>query len=645
MNPISNLIHSATGIPMSNVAQEQGLQFQRSTATPGGKAATKSTTMPPEIIQLIVNYLDKRDLVKVVALNWTWAQIIAPILWQDVTFTASSNRIVFLITKSVAPSNYSAQTKPTTITTPATNTNDLVTSQSKDSPLGESSYSLSGNRPIPKRRSSYPWPTLLPYHFMVRSLMVYLSSPGMIQDLLDIIPCCTELRSFSVMSSIPTEAFLSRGVAASAYNDSLDPLNGPSGSSSLELNPQRIHSSTSPTSSHLHSSQHSSRLHHSHRQSLSIDPYNLTTAPSAVLQGEDEDTISVPTTSQSRNLLKLLAYSCPKLEKLWFSGFHPISVLGKPTDLRPSTTRFDGNQVDRSYTGQASTMDFRPPVVGEAIETRSSGSEVNGEPSLNRTFNVSPVPIASAQVQSSIHSLQFVSCTVPPQYLLTMIQYSLPNLKTLSLTQCWQKNPLDESFLVSLAKICPGLRSISLHSTQSHKESVSSAQLLNLLQNMESRDGKKSQDGLEEGKGVEKASITDFPLGTFTSSKYRNSTPSISSTAATIGSSSVSISSSNSSSSFTQQQHQEMTSSHTTLSTASALESISVWFTHSILNEAITSELANRKRHPNLKYVDFGSEESYDIGEDCIRTLRQQRPELKVCTWVTYGDTCEDRDD
>ncbi|KAF9346550.1 hypothetical protein BGX26_001923 [Mortierella sp. AD094] len=697
MNTVSNLIQSTTGISLGNAgpqsAQEQrGLEFQRSTATPGGKAT--ATTVPPEIIQLIVNYLDRRELMKVVTLNWTWAQITAPKLWQEVNFTANPNRIVFLITKSVAPPNLPdhvlAGTTPTITTTPANASTTHQFANLASSSSGAFSSSFSESPPMPKRRNSYPWPTLLPYHSMVRSLNVSLSNSSMIQDLLDVIPCCTELRSFSILSSLPAEDFLFRGAVASAYNDVLDPLGSSRGSSS---------SSPAPFGSRdTSNSQQSSRQQHSHRQALNLDPYNLTTVPTAALQGEDEETISVSTASQCGMLLKLLASSCPKLEKLWFSGFHPISVLGKPTDLRPKPVGFDGSLfVDRGqdpncisengHNGQVSSMDISPPAVIDSVTTRPSKGVGNAElpsippmPGMSRAStpcsitpsNVPPVPVASAQVQSKIHSLQFVSCSVPPQYLLTMVQHCLPNLRTLHLTQCWQGNPLEENFLESLAKICPGLREITLHSAQSHRGLVSSAQLLKMLQTLEDRDGKETSKELGEG-GV--ASLADFPLGTFTSSKYKNTAPSISSTTATIGTSSTSMSSSSSSSSFTpaalpsstssvsdlnfgssngthlqdhlqQQQQQQETTSHDNIPCmASALESISIWFTHSILDQAIVSELANRKRHPKLKSVDFGSEESYDPGEDCIRVLREQRPELTSCTWVAYGDTCEDRDD
>ncbi|KAF9992382.1 hypothetical protein BGZ79_003140 [Entomortierella chlamydospora] len=612
---------------------------------------------------------------KVLTLNWTWAQITAPKLWQEVSFTANPNRIVFLITKSVAPPNSHDQVlagiTPTNASTAHRFANPAIPSSSSSSSAVPSSFSESP--PVPKRRNSYPWPTLLPYHSMVRSLNVSLSNSNVIQDLLDVIPCCTELRSFSILSTLPIEEFLFSRAGASAYNDALDPLGNSRGSYS------------------------SSPVLQSYRQSLTLGPYNHATVATAALQEGGEETISVSTASRCGILLRLLASSCPKLEKLWFSGFHPISVLGKPTDLRSRPAGLDGNLFvgrgqdldcisESGRNGQASSMDIRPPVVVDSATTRPSKGVGNAElppippvQGMRRVGTpcsvahsnappVPPVPVASAQVQSKIHSLQFVNCSVPPQYLLTMIQHCLPNLRTLHLTQCWQGNPLEENFLESLAKICPGLREITLHSAQSHRGLVSSAQLLKMLQTLEGRDEKRTSKESREGSAV---SLADFPLGTFTSSKYKNSAPSISSTRATVGTPSISMSSSSSSTSFVSaalssatssvsdlnlgssnmdtyhQDHlQQETTSHDNIPrNASALESISVWFTHSILDQAIVSELANRKRHPKLKRVDFGSEESYFSGEDCIRVLREQRPELTSCTWVVYDDTCEDRDD
>jgi hypothetical protein len=54
--------------------------------------------------------------------------------------------------------------------------------------------------------------------------------------------------------------------------------------------------------------------------------------------------------------------------------------------------------------------------------------------------------------------------------------------------------------------------------------------------------------------------------------------------------------------------------------------------------------LANRARHPRLKRVEFGSEDVFDVGAGLIRQLGEQRKELSV-TWVSYGDTGDDRDD
>ncbi|KAG0244449.1 hypothetical protein BGW41_007741 [Actinomortierella wolfii] len=76
----------------------------------------------------------------------------------------------------------------------------------------------------------------------------------------------------------------------------------------------------------------------------------------------------------------------------------------------------------------------------------------------------------------------------------------------------------------------------------------------------------------------------------------------------------------------------------------SALESLRVWFTHPILNQEIMRELADKTRHPKLKFVEFGSEDPFDAGEAMLLALKRDRPEIQT-SWVFYGDTGEDRDD
>ncbi|KAF9125654.1 hypothetical protein BGW39_007236 [Mortierella sp. 14UC] len=750
-----------------------GLEFQKSSAatttqlppsaiTSRTHATAKSATMPPEIIQLIVNYLDNRDLVKVITLNWTWAHWAAPRLWHRIDYTVQSSRIFFLITKSVAPSSpdkapstvvfapppplaiesllltlssSSSSEPPLPGTFPTTAGPSLAETGFTSTPSNRVGEAVSEDRPPPsKRRRSYPWPTLLPYHTMVHTLNVSLSTADMVQDLLELIPCCTELRSFALHSAIPTEDLLIRGVIASACNDTLDPLNA---SSNATAAPSSLHrnSATSTSSASLASmAQGGAHTSYSHSHSLSLDPYNSSTNPRAGLQEADDETIMASSTSQGGMLLKLLSQSCHKLENIWFSGFHPVSVLGAPTDLRPQPTL-----EHRFSTQLAESHAVQPPVSADApFQPLPNGSSTSPNmttvdaslppippvPGINSAValpaSTSPVIAAAAisqhQFQSKIHSVQFVNCTLPPQYLLTMIQHSLPNLTELALTQCWQGNPLTDTFLTSLVKVCPGLKEITLHATQNHRDSVTSENLLKMLQGLEgkpkSRDegcmyyGSASVTPQGTGAGSGDASLVDFPLGTFRKSSYTTA-PSISSTAATVGSSSFasrSPSSSSTSSAFVtiptlssssssivdssmsplpspssasssylangnsftnqgpttngflpaqppyrQQQQQSLQSTYyqetdDSSRLGSDLESISVWFTHSTLDQAIAAELANRTRHPRLRRVEFGSEDSFDVGEDLIRQLGRQREELDV-TWVSFGDTGDDRDD
>lgn len=690
--------------------------------------------MPPEIIQLIVNYLDNRDLVKVITLNWTWAHLATPRLWYRIDYTVQSSRIFFLITKSVAPP--SPDKAPSTITfAPPTlqpsGVDTLMSSSvsplsgSKPPPLPSSSSpsqsetgftttssnrigeAVTDERPLPpKRRRSYPWPTLLPYHTMVHTLNVSLSTADMVQDLLELIPCCTELRSFALHSAIPTEDLLIRGVIASACNDALDPLNGSS-------SPHRPSISSSSSASLASLALGGAHTSHTHQHSLSLDPYNRSTTPQAGLQEADDETIMASSTSQSGMLFKLLSQSCPKLEKIWFSGFHPISVLGAPTDLRPRPSL-----EHRISSPQAQFLVVQPPITTDAplqpLPLRRSLSPnvlssmdpslppIPPVPGINAAValpgSTRPAIVAAAinqpHVQSKIQTVQFVNCTLAPRFLLTMIQHSLPNLTELALTRCWQGNPLTGTFLSSLSKICPGLKEITLHATQNHRDSVTSENLLQLLQGLEGKPKDRDEGHLYHGSGTARsqplgtgASLADFPLGTFGKSSYTTarSAPSISSTAATIGSSSYASNSNSSSSSITdlslsplpspsstassylangnnnthgpvtnsylsaQQQYPQSATSYYQDTDGGArlgsdLESISVWFTHSTLDQSIAAELANRARHPRLRRVEFGSEDAFDEGADLIRQLGEQRKELSVL-WVSYGDTGDDRDD
>ncbi|KAG0001029.1 hypothetical protein BGZ65_003851 [Modicella reniformis] len=242
--------------------------------------------------------------------------------------------------------------------------------------------------------------------------------------------------------------------------------------------------------------------------------------------------------------------------------------------------------------------------------------------------SIATAAVSSRSVHSRIRSLQFVNCTVQPQYLLTMIQYSLPSLTALHLTQSWQGQPLHTGFLDSLSKICPGLRELTLHATQSHRGVVTSGDMLRLLQGLEASPTTTTIIG-EQG-GTDMLEFADFPLETFRG----YGTPS-----------SISSSSTMDQGQKSQDHDDGLDLLSSSPRPASALESISVWFTHSILDEAIIDELADKNRHPNLKRVDFGSESSFDPGEELMHSLRQLRPELTVCVWVGHEDTGKDRED
>ncbi|KAG0369073.1 hypothetical protein BGX24_002563 [Mortierella sp. AD032] len=727
--------------------QEHGhdLEFQKSPATTSTAAsfstqlppaptasivsATKmSATMPPEIIHLILYYLDNRDLVKVITLNWTWAHWAAPRLWSQIDYTVQSSRIFFLITKSVAPPSPDKAPSPIIFAPPPSSLvpESLVSSSSvlplsgAVTPLATTAAGLSQTEtgftsilfegvsedrpPPPKRRRSYPWPTLLPYHTMVHTLNVSLSTADMVQDLLELIPCCTELQAFALHSAIPTEDLLIRGVIASSCNDALDPLNSSSATAAASSSLHRASASSASLASMAQGG--AAHTSHSHAHSLSLDPYNSSTNPRAGLQEGDNETIMASSTSQSGKLLKLLSQSCPKLEKILFSGFHPVSVLGTPTDLRPRPSQEHrlSTQLAESLVVQPPvTVDapFQPPSIGTSTPTNATTRDASlppipPVPGINSAAalpkSASPAIAAAAVnqqlVQSKIHSVQFVNCTLPPQYLLTMIQHSLPNLTELELTQCWKGNPLTDTFLTSVVKVCPGLKEITLHATQNHRDSVTSENLLKMLQGLEGRPKSRdeehmyygSRSGTPYGTGIGGgASMADFPLGTFrkTSASSPSSAfvtiPTLSSSSSSIADSLLSPlpSPTSASSSYltngsncTHQgsttnsllsahsspyhhQHQSSTyyqDNFTSPHPGSDLESISVWFTHSTLDQAITAELANRARHPRLKRVEFGSEDAFDVGEDLIRQLGRQREEVDV-TWVSFGDTGDDRDD
>lgn len=668
-----------------------------------------ASTVPPELIHLIVDYLDNRDLVKVLTLSWTWANIVAPKLWQDVSYTSAASWIVFLITKSVpppSPSQSFTEAAAAATTKPGANAPRTTAGTTASSPswqAGASSQDPSTpDHPTP-RRNSYPWPTLLPYHSMVHSLHVSLSSRDMVKDLLDVIPCCTELRSFSIQCAIPTEDLLMRGAVASACNDLVDPLRG------SHLHTSSSTSSLSSTASTASSSQpwysQSSHIEHSHTFSLAMDPSYRTMIPKAGIQETDEETIMASSASQSGRLFKLLANSCPKLEKVWVSGFQPVSVLGAPTDLRPRArldarhgiqssglktttlqeagsfkTTLEHSRPTKEHTASASKIVTQlppiPPVPGmnTAVASTFLPSKTAG-----------PMTASSQSLHSGIRSLQFVNCTLPPQYLIMMIQHSLPTLTALHLTQCWYGQPLQAGFLDTLGKTCPGLKELTLHATQSHRGAVTSGDVSKLLKRLEAG----TSDTTTQG-----GDLTDFPLGALARKNY--GTPSISSTAATTGSSSTMSNSYSSTSSALatlpssvsstsslhfdnssinsstgggigpyyqsqllassqsvngeqEQGHDDQDNdddmSYSSLRRASALESISVWFPHSVLDSEIIAELADKERHPKLKRVNFGSDDSFAQGYQLMRSLHQQRPELSVCSWVEYGDTGEDRED
>ncbi|GJJ74964.1 hypothetical protein EMPS_07322 [Entomortierella parvispora] len=664
MNIISDLMHSTGGTIAPPPPTQDPLQFQQTTisqqllpqatmANPGG------TSVPPEIIHLIVNYLDNRELVKVMTLNWTWAHICAAKLWEDVQYSANSNRIVFLITKSVQTT---ISDPPATVDLNAA----IDTSLSSSSGLNSNPMiTVQGEQEQPsgmRRRNSYPWPTLLPYHAMIHSLHVSLSSADMIQDLMEVIPCCTELRSFSIQSAIPTEDLWLRGVIASAGRDDDDPLQQ---RTALHLSPSFASTNTLASQS---SGSFTEKRSHSHSQSLSLDPYNTTTKPKAGLDPADDETIMASSTSQSGRLLRLLASSCPKLEKLWFSGFHPVSVLGAATDLRPLPPKFDlksyQNQIPdgRDGHGVSEVQAPRPPSFLNMSTLNPSAADGNANatlppvppvpgmnaaaisnPTLQTPVTVTSVPSSNQQAQSGIKSIHFTNCTLPPQYLLAMAQHSLPYLTEVHLTQCWQGNPLRGSFLRKLAKLCPGLKIIDLHATQSHRDLIRSSHILRMLQHLE---------GVEVGRPPKGHSVADYPLGTFrgTSSGSGWSASSHSSHSSALVPTPVrgnSTSDNAGVSSADEDMDDSANEDPTQLGVArrpSNLESISVWFTHSILDQAVVAELANKARHPKLNHVEFGSDDAFDVGEDLTRSLQQQRPEVH-CIWVSHGDMGDDRDD
>lgn len=623
------------------------------------------TTVPPEIIQLIVSYLDKKELVTAMTLNWTWANLAAPKLWEEVMFTANNTRVVFFITKSVAPPPLadSQRSLYSSLSHPESASLDLP-------PLLMTIPNRPSSEALPpaiKRRNSYPWPTLLPYHSMVQKLDVSLSSADMIQDLIDIIPCCTELRRFSIHSAIPTEDLMIKGMIAGAANDVDDPLND------LQLRP-------SASAASLSSASQSFQVSGSRRRRL-LNPNNADASAAAGLQDEDDVTFMAAAASQSGILLGLLANSCPKLERVSFSGFHPISVLGAPTDLRPKPQKFDLKTYQdervipiRDFIPRPSSLS--PITTAEPkMATCYSGTELPPLPPIPGANKAAPhcppTPTSNTHInslkQSRIHSVQFVNCTLPPQYLLTMIQHSLPNLTEINLMQCWQGKPLQASFLQSLAKICPGLKAISFHATQSHRRVITSEHILQLLRSLEGKDAKEEGDrGLSGGSGLGGHSLADFPLGMFSHS----SSITASSTTATYGSGSnnssqtcsssdmiplPSISATSSLSSFQtngmdpwqQQQQVQHYSSQEEGGGAgypSDLESFKVMFTHSILDAAIVQELSDHRRHPKLTTIEFGSEDSFDVGIDLVQKLQSLRPEISA-RWIDYGDTGEDRED
>ncbi|KFH72749.1 hypothetical protein MVEG_03038 [Podila verticillata NRRL 6337] len=619
------------------------------------------TTVPPEIIQLIVNYLDKKELVTAVTLNWTWANLAAPKLWEEIMFTANNTRVVFLITKSVAP--------PPLVDSQRSLYSSLL-HPSSDLPMITPDHpSPEALPPVIRRRNSYPWPTLLPYHSMVQKLNVSLSSADMIQDLIDIIPCCTELRQFSIHSAIPTEDLMIKGMIAGAVNDIDDPLN------ELQLRPSASAASLSSLASQSSQVSGTRRC----RLSRSLNSKNTNANAAAGLQNEDDITFMAATASQSGIVLGLLANSCPKLEKVTFSGFHPISVLGAPTDLRPTPQRFDLKSYQDEGVIPIRDSTPRPPsflsmtTAEPTMATCYSGAELPPLPPIpeaNRTTpHCPPTPSnthISSLTQSQIHSVQFVNCTLPPQYLLAMIQHSLPSLTEINLMQCWQGNPLQAGFLQSLAKICPSLKAISLHATQSHRGVITSEHILQLLRSLEGKDAKDERDkGFSGGSGYGGHSTTDFPLGMFGHSSYLTA----SSTSATHGFGSSNSSQSSSSSDTVPLPSGSATSSSSSFQTngidtwqqqqqvqhyppqegggagyPSDLESFKVTFTHSILDAAIVQELSDRSRHPKLTTVEFGSEDAFDVGMDLVQKLQSLRPEISAL-WIDYGDTGEDRED
>ncbi|KAK3822891.1 MAG: hypothetical protein J3Q66DRAFT_330371 [Benniella sp.] len=688
--PTGTAIHNASAL------QDWRKSDNSATATRRSPSSNAASTMPPELIHLIVNYLDKRDLVKVLTLNWTWANTVAPKLWQEVNYTSAASWIVFLITKSVPPpspdQSFAEAAAAATATTatrsganaPRATSGTAASSSSWHAGASSQDPSTSGH-PAP-RRNSYPWPTLLPYHSMVHSLRVSLSSGDMVKDLLDVIPCCIELRSFFIECAIPTEELLIRGVVASACNDLVDPMHGGHLHTSSSTSSLSSAASTTPSMSQRLCPP-SCSIEHSHTFSLMIDPSYRTAIPRAGIQEMDEETIMASSTSQSGQLFKLLANSCPKLEKVWVSGFQPVSVLGAPTDLRP-----------RARSGGMQSSGLKTTTIQEAGSQQKVGSSTAQLPPIlpvpgMNTAVASTLPpsmsagltsLSSQSLHSRIQSLQFVNCTLPPQYLVTMIQHSLPNLTVLHLTQCWYGQPIRSGFLDNLGKACPGLKELTLHSTQSHRGVVTSGDMLKLLKRLEAGGTFDTTTQGGEGRGGD---LADFPLGALAGRSY--GAPSISSTAATTGTSTISnsysstssalatlpssvsstsslhsgsinssmgggggpyyqsqlLASSQSVNSYHDDQENDDEISYSSHKSASALESISVWFPQSILDSEIIAELADKERHPKLKQVDFGSDDSFAQGLQLIRSLHQQRSDLTMCAWIEYGPTWDDRED
>ncbi|KAF9156038.1 hypothetical protein DFQ26_009504 [Actinomortierella ambigua] len=652
---------------------------------PGSMDESRSTAnLPPELVGLIVKYLDRKDLVKVLTLNWAWAFLAAAQLWETIHLTANSNKIVFLITKS-APIQ------------------EDVRSGSRTEDPSEANEAVSTTTTATRRgsSSSYPWPTLLPYHSMVQSLHVSLSSADMVQDLNEIICCCTELRSFAIHSAIPTEDLLRRGAVSMANRDGLDPMDG----SSSPHGRQRKRSNSAARN--LESSW---ALHGSH-----------------VLRQGDQEAMTASLASQSGLIFSLLANNCPKLERLHIMGFHPVAVLGSATDLRPLPPKFDLDMYRDPLFPTSTSTRSTPSLLSKGVQplmplstpgspqqslqfpytpapSVASTATTTSHSFVSATTNIPPLPATTAQVHCHVHSLQFVNCTVPPQYLLNMLQHALPDLTELSLMQCWRDAPLGGSFLALLARACPRLKSVSLHATQNHRGAVDSAQVLDFLQTLEDCPKMPSLSTLPASGQVDNFGIrggvfhpagnttlqheieamAELPLGSYRGreedSGYSQSS-SLSLTATTnhhhhhhhhhhhqhhqqprhgsdVGvqespGAGASLHSSARPLSMTTvavmvteegQNGVEAEDRRTNKKGPSALESLRMWFTHSILDQEIVRELADRTRHPRLKFVEFGSEDPFDVGEEMLAALRRDRPGIEV-SWVCHGDTGDDRED